>query len=114
MQYASVNFASGSLHLLAKSACLIENALIVKDFINKFAFGECLANWEWHSKAYKEYCKQYGNDEKTPSGELKYDRYIDRLAKAERKEFYENSIENMQKYCSKWKIVKIQILYFQK
>ena len=76
-----------------------------KKFIS-FAYNCCIDNWEMHSKSYKEYCKLYGHGELTTSGEYKWDRYLDRLERAERKEFKENAMEIFKKYSPIWKIVQ--------
>lgn len=62
-------------------------------------FYTALANWETKgSKSWQDYCKKYPTIEQ-------YDKHLDNLEIAERKEFYSNLVENNNKYNNTWKIV---------
>lgn len=80
----------------------------------KFKFGEknrkglsllfysALANWEMNgSKCWQEYCKKY------PLAK-DYDKHLEDLEIRERKEFFENFVENNNKYNTIYKIIAIK------
>ena len=65
-------------------------------------FYTAMAKWETQgSKCWAEYCKKY-TDIKS------YDKHLEELERQERKEFFENFVENNNKYNVQYQIIRVE------